>query len=75
LRADGLEVQGRLANPDPFLAVDEASDRTCYDEILISTLPTSTSRWLSIGLPLRIERDTGSLVTVVSGRPQTVMHR
>lgn len=68
LRKEGLEVEGRLANPDPFLAVDEAWDPAAYDEILISTLPTARSRWLSADLPRRIERHTGALVSIVSGR-------
>ncbi|MGO9752041.1 MAG: hypothetical protein ACLP8S_09155 [Solirubrobacteraceae bacterium] len=68
LRDDGLEVDGRLANPDPFLAVDEAWDPSLYDEILVSTLPTARSRWLKADLPQRIERHTGALVSIVSGR-------
>jgi hypothetical protein len=71
LREDGVEVEGRLANPDPFLAVHEAWDPAVYDEILISTLPTARSRWLEAGLPRRIERHTGALVSVVSGRQRT----
>ena len=70
LREDGVEVEGRLANPDPFLAVHEAWDPAAYDEILISTLPTARSRWLEAGLPRRIERHTGALVSIVSGRPR-----
>lgn len=71
LREDGIQVEGRLANPDPFLAVHEAWDPAAYDEILISTLPTARSRWLEAGLPRRIERHTGALVSIVSGRPRT----
>jgi hypothetical protein len=71
LRQDGVEVEGRLANSDPFLAVHEAWDPAVYDEILISTLPTARSRWLEAGLPRRIERHTGALVSIVSGRPRT----
>jgi hypothetical protein len=71
LRDDGVEVEGRLANPDPFLAVHEAWDPAAYDEILISTLPTARSRWLEAGLPRRIERHTGALVSVVSSRQRT----
>ena len=70
LREDGVEVEGRLANPDPFLAVHEAWDPALYDEILISTLPTARSRWLEAALPRRIERHTGALVSIVSGRPR-----
>jgi hypothetical protein len=68
LRGGGVEVEGRLANPDPFLAVHEAWDPAVYDEILISTLPTGRSRWLEAGLPRRVERHTGALVSIVSGR-------
>jgi hypothetical protein len=71
LREDGLNVEGRLANPDPFLAVHEAWDPALYDEILISTLPSGGSRWLSVDLPRRIERHTGALVSIVSGRQRT----
>ncbi len=70
LREDGLEVEGKVANPDPFLAVHEAWHPSLYDEILISTLPTTSSRWLKADLPSRIERHTGALVSVVSGRPR-----
>jgi hypothetical protein len=70
MRGDGIEVEGRLANPDPFLAVHEAWDPAVYDEILISTLPTARSRWLEAALPRRIERHTGALVSIVSGRPR-----
>ncbi len=69
LHEDGLEVQGRLANPDPFLAVDEAWGPALYDEILVSTLPSSKSRWLKADLPNRIARHTGAIVSVVSGNP------
>ena len=73
LRSEGLDVLGRLAEPDPFLAVADAWDPKQFDEILVSTLPTATSRWLGAGLPNRIERHTGALVSVVSarGRPAT----
>jgi hypothetical protein len=51
LREDGVEVAGRLSNPDPFMAAHEEWDPATYDEILISTLPSSKSRWLSSDLP------------------------
>ncbi len=70
LQEDGLEAEGRLANPDPFLAVDEAWGPALYDEILISTLPSAKSRWLKADLPNRIARHTGAIVSVVSGNPQ-----
>jgi hypothetical protein len=65
LRAVGLEVDGRVAGGDPVGVVIEAWDPGRYDEIIVSTLPMSTSRWLHIGLPQRIAELTGALVTHV----------
>ncbi|HEV3228017.1 MAG TPA: hypothetical protein VGY97_00985 [Solirubrobacteraceae bacterium] len=66
LRGDGLDVTGCVGDVDPFYAVHEIWDPGSYDEILISTLPTGSSRWLRSNLPRRVERLTGALVTHVS---------
>jgi hypothetical protein len=65
LRGAGLEVDGSVAGGDPVEVVSEAWDPGRYDEIIVSTLPMSTSRWLHIGLPQRIAELTGALVTHV----------
>ena len=36
-----------------------------YDEIVVSTLPGSISKWLKLDLPHRVERSTGLPVTHV----------
>jgi hypothetical protein len=59
LRAAGLAVVGAVADPDPMLALTEAWDPREYDEIVVCTLPTHTSKWLQVDLPHRIERHTG----------------
>jgi hypothetical protein len=69
LRDAGLEVDGVVGNVDPFVAVTDAWDPRRYDEIIVSTLPISVSRWLHAGLPERIERATGALVTHVASQP------
>jgi hypothetical protein len=73
LRADGLEVSGEVRDADPLIAVSEAWDPKRYDEIVISTLPMKFSKWLRAGLPERVSKLTGALVThVVSEPPRPV---
>jgi len=56
LREAGIEAEGMLGDVDPACAVIEAWDPRRYDEVIISTLPDSSSRWLQVGLPSRIRR-------------------
>ena len=65
MRASGLEVEGRIGDKDPVSAVDEVWDPGEFDEIIVSTLPEHTSKWLSIDLPRRIGKPTDALVTHV----------
>jgi hypothetical protein len=70
LRASGVEAEGVVGDEDPVSAVKEAWDPGKYDEIVVSTLPTGTSKWLQIDLPHRVERMTGVPVRhVVAGPP------
>jgi hypothetical protein len=64
----GLEVDGRVGDTDPLNAVLEVWRPDAFDEIIVSTLPASTSRWMQTGLPRRIERYTGALVRHVEAR-------
>lgn len=70
LRAAGLQVDGRIADSDPIVAVSEAWDPRHYDEIVVSTLPMDVSRWHRAGLPKRIRDLTGALVTHVVSKPR-----
>jgi len=65
MREAGLEAKGMVGDRDPVVAVVEAWDPRRYDEVLVSTLPSGTSRWLQIDLPHRIARFTGVPVTHV----------
>jgi hypothetical protein len=65
MRAVGLEVDGRIGDADPTGAVHDAWDPGEFDEVIVSTLPAQTSRWLSINLPQRVAKLTGALVTHV----------
>lgn len=68
LRSAGFEVEGRAGNSDPFSAVLELWRPAAFDEIIVSTLPASTSHWMQSGLPRRLERSTGALVRHVEAR-------
>lgn len=61
----GLEVDGYVGDSDPINAVQDAWDPGSFDEIVVSTLPAQTSKWLAIGLPDRVARLTGAMVTHV----------
>ena len=66
LRAEGLEVDdGRVGDPDPVAAVEDAVNFKEFDEIIVSTLPRHLSKWLKVDLPHRVERATGKPVTHV----------
>jgi hypothetical protein len=69
LHAEGIEAEAMLGDVDPACAVIECWDPRRWDEVVLSTLPTGTSRWLKIDLPHRIARAVDAPVThVVSQR-------
>lgn len=70
LRAKGLEVEGRIGDSDPVVAVQDVWDPGEWDEIIVSTLPTKTSKWLQVDLPHRVERMTGIPVRHVVAREE-----
>jgi hypothetical protein len=68
LREAGLEVDGVLGDADPMIAIEESWNPAEFDEVIVSTLPTHTSKWLLIDLPHRVARITGASVTHVVAR-------
>jgi hypothetical protein len=69
LRDAGLTADVVLGDSDPLIAVSETWDPSRYDEIIISTLPTGTSRWLHASFPERVAKLTGAPVTHLVCRP------
>jgi len=75
MRASGLErVGGRVGDRDPVVAAMEMWDPLRYDEIVVSTLPTGTSRWLGLDLPRRLGKLTGVPVHHVVSQPPADVH-
>ena len=62
-RGEGVSAVGAVGDPSPLRAVTDALRQESFDEIVLSTLPPGTSRWLVEDLPSRLGRATGLSVT------------
>lgn len=60
----GGVAEGVLGDPDPVRAVEAELGRG-FDEIIVSTLPATLSKWLKLDLPSRLERRVDIPVTTV----------
>jgi hypothetical protein len=67
-RAAGGPVDHLVGGPDPFVAVQKAVRDHDFDEIIISTLPKRTSKWLRRDLIRRAEALGLPVTAVVPGR-------
>lgn len=78
LRERGIDSVGEVGDPDPYTATMDAVAEYKPDEIIISTLPATSSGWLRRDLIERIEEACGLPVTHVvvdieqEGRPFAV---
>jgi hypothetical protein len=70
-RAARGPVDHLVGGPDPFMAVKNAVDEHHFDEIIISTLPKQTSRWLRRDLIRRVE-GLGIPVTAIVSRQKSI---
>src|SRR5215207_5292090 len=67
-RAARGPVEGVVGGPDPLASVQDALRGGHFDEIIVSTKPTKTSKWLRRDLIRKVE-GLGLPVTVVTPRP------
>jgi hypothetical protein len=72
LRADGIDVHGLVAHPDPYTAAKHAIDDERVDELIVSTYPEQRSGWLRRDLVERLRKDTGLPVEHVVVEPAQV---
>jgi hypothetical protein len=70
-RAARGPVDHLVGGPDPFAAVQEAVRERQFDEIIISTLPKQTSKWMRRALITRVE-GLGLPVTAVVPRQKSI---
>lgn len=59
-------LTSEVGGHDPFAAVARVMERSSFDEVIISTLPSAVSRWLKMDLPSRIERAYSIPVVVIN---------
>jgi hypothetical protein len=59
LRERDIVAAGFIGDPDPFSAIMNALQTFFISEIVISTLPESSSKWLQKGLIDRVQRASG----------------
>jgi hypothetical protein len=69
-REAGLLVAGTIGNPDPYQAARNALDAFRVDDVVVSTLDATRSRWLRGNVIERLQESTGKPVEhVEAGQP------
>ncbi|MCW3010833.1 MAG: hypothetical protein JWO90_1237 [Solirubrobacterales bacterium] len=59
LREAGISAVGEVGDPDPYTAAMDAIGEHGPDEVIVSTLPTTSSGWMRRDLVERIRDDSG----------------
>ena len=72
-KAAGVEnCEGVVCDPVPLEALTEVWDPMRHDEVIVSTLPGQSSKWIRSDLPHSVARYTGvSVLHVVAQDPET----
>ena len=65
--AAGAHVESLVGDPNPLDAIQDAVNMHGFDEIIISTLPKTVSRWLKLDLPSKVS-GLGLPVTTVTAK-------
>ena len=69
LRDAGLDATGVVGDCNPLEAVAEVWSPGAFDEVVVSTLPGATSKWMVMDFPHRVGRMTDVPVAHVIARP------
>lgn len=70
----GVVIDGDVAVPDPVRAVSHILAWRSFDEIVLSTLPRRTSRWMAMDVPRRLRRRFGLPVLHIEAAEPTGGH-
>ncbi len=65
--AAGGPVAGRVGDPEPLSAIQDAINLIGFDEVILSTLPHRVSRWLHLDLPRKVAGLGLPVTTVTAG--------
>ena len=71
LRKAGIVAAGMIGDPDPYTAAMNAAQYFHISEIVISTLPEGSSRWMADKLVERIEGATNKPVEHIESQPDS----
>jgi len=69
MKQAGLQVSGAVGDHDPIAAVHDIWDPRRFDEVVVTTLPTGSSKWLQVDLPHRVAKLTDVPVKHVVAHP------
>jgi hypothetical protein len=72
LEQDGIVAAGMIGDPDPYDATMNAVQFFHISEIVISTLPEGSSKWMADKLVDRVQKATNKPVEHVESAPETV---
>ena len=68
LREAGIPLEeAKVGDGDPLAAIQDECNFNDYDELIVSTLPLTMSKWLRVDLPSKARAATGLPVTHVIG--------
>jgi hypothetical protein len=70
--AVGGHVEGMVGDPSPMNAIQDAINIHGFDEIIISTLPATVSKWLKLDLPSKVA-GLGLPVTTITAKERAAM--
>ena len=65
--ASGVEATGDVVVGDAVTSIERIRRTRPFDRIIVSTLPSTISRWLRLDLARRVERRFGLPVTTITG--------
>jgi hypothetical protein len=69
LREDGIVAAGMIGDPDPYTAIMNAVQYFHISEIVISTLPADSSKWVADKLVERVQAATNKPVEHIEATP------